>query len=150
MADVRSATANWFSFGWLAPTVALANAVVLIAVVRYLNPSTVSFLTDEIDRATPFIVLALLISLVGNIVRLRFSPSWFVSLVDVLATLAGLVATVRLFQVFPFAVDDGVIPWTVVLRVLLVAAMVGAVFGIVLSTGRLLSTRGTAGGGANG
>lgn len=53
MADIRSATANWFSFGWLAPTVALANAVVLIAVIRYLNPSTLSFLTDEIDRVTP-------------------------------------------------------------------------------------------------
>jgi hypothetical protein len=144
MADVRSATANWFSFGWLAPTVALVNAVVLIAVIRYLNPSTLSFLTEEIDRVTPFIALALVISLFGNVVRLWFSPSWFVSLADVLATSAGLAATVRLFQVSPFVFDDGPIPWTVVLRVLLIAAMVGSVFGIVLSTGRLLSIRATA------
>lgn len=146
VADVRSATTDWFSFGWLAPTVALANAVVLVAAVRYLNPSTLSFLTEEIDQVAPFIRLALLVSLIGNIVRLWFSPSWFVGLTDVLATLAGLVATVRLFQIFPFTFNDAPSLWTMVLRVLLIMAMVGAAFGIVLSAGRLLAMRGAVGG----
>lgn len=150
LADVRSASDNWFSFGWLAPTVAFANAVVLVAVVRYLNPSTLPFLTDAIDRVTLFIRLALAISLIGNITRLWYSPSWFVGVADLVATLAGLVATVRLFQVYPFAFDNGTIPWTSVVRLLLVAAMVGAASGIALATSRLLAIRRGAGGKAAG
>lgn len=139
LADVRSASENWFSFGWLAPSVAFANAVVLVGVVRYLNPSTLPFLTDGIDRVAQFIRLALAISLIGNVTRIWYSPSWFVGLADLVATLAGMVATLRLFQVFPFDFDDGTTPWTTVVRLLLIAAMVGAAFGIALSMSRLLA-----------
>lgn len=56
---------------------------------------------------------------------------------DVVTTSVGVVAMVRIWQVFPFDVDSDTSGWGLLLRVLLAVGIIGSVIGIVTALVRL-------------
>jgi hypothetical protein len=81
-----------------------------------------------------------------NAVRLVYDPRWFVSLGDVVSTLLGVAALVRIWQVFPFDFDAYSVDWALVVRVVMVVAFLGSLIGIVAQTltlGRAVATEST-------
>ena len=93
--------------------------------------AALSFLTPDMARVLTLINLSIGIGVVINLARIAFDPRWFVALGDVVSTGIGVVALIRIWQVFPFRFGAGSIDWALVVRVVLIVAIVGSIIGIV-------------------
>jgi len=71
------------------------------------------------------------VNLAANVVYLVRDPSWLKALGDMLTTTVGIVALLRIWQVFPFDFGGSSFDWTLVVRIVLGIAIVGSAIGIV-------------------
>jgi hypothetical protein len=106
----------------------LVNAAMLLAVNVWPGWEAVPFLTADTSRVVGVVNATIVVNLVVNVLLLWRDPPWLKALGDAVTTAVGLVAVVRLWQVFPFDLAEG---WTTVVRVLLGVAVVGSAIGIV-------------------
>lgn len=106
------------------------NAALLIAINVWPGWPAVPFLTDATQEVVGFVNASIAVGLAANAVYLLADPRWLRALGDMLTTAVGLVALVRLWQVFPFDFPAGGFDWALLARVLLVVAIVGSVIGI--------------------
>ncbi|MRX42498.1 hypothetical protein [Agromyces kandeliae] len=89
------------------------------------------FLTAETLDVLPWINASLAVGVVVNLVNLIFDRAWLKALGDLASTSVGLVATIRLWSVFPFDFGDSTFPWVIIVRTVLVLAIAGSAIGIV-------------------
>ncbi|WP_438855927.1 hypothetical protein [Agromyces sp. M3QZ16-3] len=89
------------------------------------------FLTAETAEVLPWINASLATGVLVNLIDLVFDRAWLKALGDVATTSVGLVATIRLWAVFPFDFGASTFPWEIVVRTLLILAIVGSAIGIV-------------------
>lgn len=120
-----------------------ANALLLYAVENLASWDTLRFVTDDFDRVSSIISLALLASLIANLAYLYNDDRWFKSLGSIVTTAIGVVASVRVWQVFPFDFSGYDVDWSAAIRALLVLSMVGGGIGIVAELVRLIRGHGT-------
>lgn len=119
--------------------IAIAINGVLLYVVRHLVEwDIVPFLTDDFDQVVPIISLSLMASLIVNGLRLLGVPEWFALLGDLVSTTISLVATLRIYSVFPFDFDDDGVPWDLVVRGLLLIAIFGTAVALIVVLVKLL------------
>jgi hypothetical protein len=90
----------------------------------------VPFLTTDFSDVLWLIDLSLWVGVGTNLVYLVRDPRWLTALGGVASTAVGLVAAIRLWQVFPFDLSDA---WTVVFRIGLAVGIVGAAIGILVN-----------------
>jgi len=122
----------------------LVNAAMLYAVNVWPGWESVPFLTEGMRLVIGLVNLSIVVNLGANVVYLLRDPPWLKALGDILTTAVGLVALVRIWQVFPFDFDDGSFDWTLVVRVLLGVGIVGSSIGIgvaAVSLGKGLAAR---------
>src|SRR5690348_16409343 len=81
------------------------------------------FLTPDISAVRPWITASLVAGVLANGVYLFRDTPRVKGLGDLIAAVVGLVATVRLWQVFPFEFGADPNAWSTVVRVLLVVAI---------------------------
>lgn len=105
----------------------------------------VPFLTAETTEVLWLVNFSLLVGIAANVVYLGYDAPWLVSLGGVVTTAIGLAAVVRLMQVFPVDFSAMAVDLTVLVRVVLIAAIVGTAIGIVVQLVALM--RAVAGGG---
>lgn len=111
----------------------------LLYVVRHLVEwDTFPFLTDDFEQVVPIISLSLIASMIVNGLRLVGVPNWFALLGDLGSTTISLVATIRIYSVFPFDFDDQGVPWDLALRALLVIAIFGTGVALVVVLVKLM------------
>ncbi len=91
---------------------------------------SVPVLTADTSQVIGVVNLAVAAGLVANLVYVVRDEPWFKGLGDVLTLMVGLVAAVRVWQVFPFDLSSSP-AWTLVVRVLLAVAVLGSAVGIV-------------------
>lgn len=116
----------------------LVNVAILVVVNRWPGWEAVPFLTDDTEQVLGIVNASVVAGVVANLAFLVADPPWFKAVGDIVTTAVGLVAAVRLWQVFPFDFGAGS-AWDTVARVLLVIAIVGSVIGILVTTGRLIA-----------
>ena len=86
--------------------------------------------------------LSLVVTSALNLVYLVRDPRWLTAAGAVVTTAIGLVAAVRMLQVFPFDFGDSGF-WPVVFRILLWLAVIGAGIGIIANLVTVVRARGT-------
>lgn len=95
--------------------------------------SIVPFLTPDLSAVLPLINASLVVGILANAVYLFRDSPRVKGLGDLITEVVGLVAMVRLWQVFPF--DFGAEPnvWSTVVRVLLIVAIAGTGIALIVS-----------------
>jgi hypothetical protein len=89
------------------------------------------FLTAEMVLVLGLVNASIVVNLAANLVYLVRDPRWLRALGDLLTTAVGLVALVRMWQVFPFDFSGDWAGWTLVARILLGLGIVGSAIGLV-------------------
>jgi hypothetical protein len=92
----------------------------------------ISFLTGDTEQVLVLVNLSLVSGLVANLVYVLADPSRLKALGDLVTTGIGLVALVRIWQVFPFDFTGYWFDWPLVIRIVLVVGMVGSVIGLIV------------------
>ena len=111
------------------------NALLLYLLNRSPGWQAVPFLTDAMNRVIGVVNLSITAGLVANLVYVVWDPTWLKALGDLATTCAGVLAMLRIWQVWPFDFPAGS-PWNLVAHVALGLGLVGGAIGIVESTVR--------------
>ncbi|MEU4524618.1 hypothetical protein AB0F52_38595 [Amycolatopsis sp. NPDC024027] len=111
---------------------ALINAALLVAVNGRPGWEVVPFLTAETHLVVGVVDLCLVAGLVTSVVYVWCDPEWLTALGGVVTALAGLVAIVRIWQVFPFDFAGSSFDWPLTARILLVVGIAGTAIGLLV------------------
>lgn len=117
----------------------LVNLALLVAINVWPGWERVPFLTDETDLVLGWVNASIVVNLVANVLYFVADPPRLRALGDVVTTSVGVVAMIRVWQVFPFDVASDSSGWGLVLRFLLAIGVIGSVVGIVAALVRLVS-----------
>lgn len=109
------------------------NAVLLYLVNRRPGWDALPFLTRDTELVLGLVNASLVAGVVANLVYVLADPPRVRALGDLVTTSIGLVAMVRIWQVFPFSFDEDGFPWETVFRVALVVGIVGSAIAIVVA-----------------
>jgi len=141
-------TARRFGYG-VAITI---NAVLLYAINVSPGWDAVPFLTADTTQVLGWVNASIVAGIVANSLYLLVDRPWFKALGEIVVTLVGLTALVRLWQVFPFAFDDGGVPWHEITRWVLAIGMAGSVISLIVTMVKLAraATRSDDGAGRSG
>jgi hypothetical protein len=107
------------------------NLVLLYVVNNLLAWDVLPWLTDDFEQVLPILNVSLLATMVINVVYVWFDPGWFKSLTQVGLSVISLMATVRVFRVFPFDFSPYEFGWATLTRVVLIFVMIGITIGII-------------------
>lgn len=118
-------------FGYLMTIV--VDAVLLYAANRRPGWEALPFLTRQTVLVLGSVNAALVVSLAVNVVYLFRDPRWLKALGDMLTLAVGVVALVRIWQVFPFDFGHRAVDWVLVARVALGIGILGGALGILAS-----------------
>jgi hypothetical protein len=114
---------------------AAVNALLLYLLNREPGWQAVPFLTDAMSRVIGVVNLSITAGLVANLVYVVWDPEWLKALGGLTTTCIGVLAMLRLWQVWPFDLPAGS-PWNVLVHLALGLGLVGGAVGIVASTAR--------------
>lgn len=109
--------------------------VVDLALLFVLNQSpgwdVLPFLSDETTEVLGWVNASLLAGAVANLVYVTHDPVWLRAAGEALTTSIGIVAIVRIWQVYPFTADVTGSTWDLVARTVLAVALVGSAIAVV-------------------
>ena len=105
------------------------NAAVLYAIHSWPGWQQVPFLTSETKQVLSWVSASLIAGLGANAVYLLADPPWLKSLGDLVITGVGLVAIIRVWQVFPFDFGD---TWTLLARIMLAIGFFGSILAMIV------------------
>jgi len=111
---------------------ALINGVLLIAVNGFPGWDVVPFLTTDTRLVVGVVDLALVTGLLTNVAYALYDPEWLTALGGAVTACAGLVATVRVWQVFPFDFAGSAFDWPVTVRIVLVVGIAGSAIAVLV------------------
>jgi hypothetical protein len=109
----------------------LVNATMLYLVNVWPGWDAVPFITDEMTAVLGLVNASILVGIAANLVYVVNDTKSVRGLGELITTAVGLVAMIRIWQVYPFDFAGYSFDWDVVVRVLLVLGMVGSVIGLV-------------------
>lgn len=116
----------------------LVNAALIYAINVWPGWEAVPFLTQDMWLVTGLINASIIVNLVANVLLLVQDPLWLKALGDLFTTAVGMVALVRIWQVFPVDFGGSSFNWELVTRVVLVVGIVGSAIGIVAALASLV------------
>ncbi len=128
IASRTSVAARRFGFG----VAAVVNAAIWYVINVWPGWQQVPFLTEETTVVLWLVNISLIAGVVANVVFAAYDPPWVKALGDLITTSIGLVALVRVWQVFPFDFSGYSTNWAVLARFVLVVAIVGSIIGVVV------------------
>jgi hypothetical protein len=114
----------------------LVNLAMLLVINAWPGWEALPFLTGETTEVLGWVNASLVVTMLAQGVLLWRDPRWHKALSDLVTTTVGFFAVVQVWQVFPFEFDEH--PWVTLVRVLLILAMVGSGFAILVSSASLV------------
>jgi hypothetical protein len=111
----------------------LVNAALLVLVNRWPGWEALPFLTTETPLVIGAVNASILVNLAANLAYLARDPRWLKALGDTLTTAVGLVAMVRIWQVFPFDFGDSSVDWALLARIALGLGIAGTAIGVIVN-----------------
>ncbi|HEY7174551.1 MAG TPA: hypothetical protein VH442_06515 [Micromonosporaceae bacterium] len=109
---------------------AVINVVIWYLVNVHPTWHAVRVLTLDTRLVVPWFNLSWFATMAVNLLFVAYDPRWLVAAGNVLTTTLGLVALISLMTVFPF--DFPTQGWTTAAHALLIVAIVGSAFGVVI------------------
>ncbi|HEU4512084.1 MAG TPA: hypothetical protein VFR87_03165 [Nocardioidaceae bacterium] len=97
------------------------------------------FLTSDMEQVMPLVNASLIAGAVANVVYLAADPKWLKALGDIVTTVVGIVAMVKMWQVFPFDFGDASFDWALLFRWVLGVGIVGSAISILVNLVSLVS-----------
>ncbi|GAB2728826.1 hypothetical protein [Nocardioides pakistanensis] len=122
---------------------ALVNAVLLYLVNVWPGWEELPFLTSETTEVLGWVNASMIAGIITNLVYVGRDTNRVRAAGDLVTTGIGLVAMVRMWQVFPFDFDLSGLDWAIVARVFLVIGIVGSAIAMVVRLVSLLSDTGS-------
>lgn len=116
----------------------VVNAGLLVAVNRTPGWDVLPFLTEDTTRVLGPVNASLVAGVVVYALLIVSDPTWFRAVGDIAVNVVGIVALVRIWQVFPFAFPSGGVDWDLIARWVLAVGIAGSVVGILVALARLL------------
>jgi hypothetical protein len=116
---------------------AAVNLFMLYVVNNLDNWDVLPWLTDDFGRVLPWINASLIAGIVANVWYIGDNRKTIRAGGEMVTTAIGLVATVRVLNVFPFDFSAYEFSWGFVARTVLVIAIVGSLVGIVVQAFKL-------------
>ncbi|HET8595303.1 MAG TPA: hypothetical protein VFM07_08650, partial [Intrasporangium sp.] len=115
-------------------TIAVAVNAVLIYLVNVAPGwDAVPFLTPATTEVLPWVNASMIAGVVANAVYVAWDPTWFKALGDIVTTSIGIVAMVRIWQVFPFDFAGWSFDWTLVAKFALGFGIGGSIVAILVA-----------------
>ncbi|MCK8672868.1 hypothetical protein M1M07_17375 [Rhodococcus sp. HM1] len=111
----------------------LIDAAMLYAINVRPGWEVVPFLTEDTPAVLGWVNASIVVGLVANLVYLVRDPRWLKALGDIATTAVGLVALLRIWQVFPFDFGTDAFDWPLVVRILLGLGIVGSGIAILVT-----------------
>ncbi|MDO8107980.1 hypothetical protein Q6348_12315 [Isoptericola sp. b441] len=120
--------------------VAVALDLVLLGLIfRWPGWESLAFLTQDTTVVLPWVAAQIWTGVAVNLVWVAADPRWLRALGDLATSALGLVAALRVLDVFPFAFDEGGFPWATAVRVVLWVGIVGSGIGVLVNLVRLVT-----------
>lgn len=116
------------------------NAVLLFLINVTPGWSILPFLTPDMSIVLPWINASMVAGILANVVYLIRDTPRIKSIGDLVTQAIGLVAMIRLWQVFPFDFGADANAWATVVRVVLIVGVVGTAIAMIVSV--VISIRG--------
>ncbi|TCC32398.1 hypothetical protein [Kribbella sindirgiensis] len=110
------------------------NAAVLYAIHSWPGWQQVPFLTSETKQVLSWVSASLIAGLGANVVYVLADPPWLKSLGDLVITGIGLVAIIRIWQVFPFDFGETSFDWALLVRILLGIGFFGSIAAMIVQS----------------
>lgn len=130
--------------------VGIGVSLVLVYIVQNLEEwGWLPFLTDRFGEVVPWITFSLLAGVFTNLAYIVFASQTLRRAGEIVTSLIAIAVTWKVFTVFPFDFSDYDFPWSVLTRLVLVIAIVGAAIGIVVHAVKLVNPRETEGKGGS-
>ena len=117
---------------------ALVNVAMLCLANIWPGWEAVPFLTAGTLLVMGLVNASIVSNIVANTVYLVTDPPWLQALGSIVTTTIGLLALVRIWQVFPFDFGGGAVNWPLIVRVLLIVSIVGSVIAIIVAAVKLV------------
>ena len=108
----------------------VVNAAMLYAANVAPGWQVLPFLTADTALVLGAVNASIAVGLVANALYVVHDPPWFKAFGDLVTTAVGLVAVVRLWQVFPFDFGAATFDWELVARWVVGLGILGSVIGI--------------------
>jgi hypothetical protein len=124
--------------GYLA--VSVVTVLALLAINVWPGWDVLPFLTADTERVLLLFNLSLVVGLLVNLGYVVHDPAWVRSLGDLVTAIVGLAVLARIWDVFPFDFREYSLNWAMLVRVVLFAAMVGTVIGVLINAVGLTRT----------
>ncbi|GAA2112193.1 hypothetical protein GCM10009841_35640 [Microlunatus panaciterrae] len=97
----------------------------------------VPFLTSETPQVVGLVNASIVASAVVNAIYLFNDARWLRACGDLVATSIGLVALIRVWQVFPFDYGATSFDWVLLTRIVLVVGIAGSIIAIIVALATL-------------
>lgn len=94
-------------FGYFAAIIVM---IVLIYVLRHLRQWGFNFLTDDFSKCLYYIELSIYISIAAQVLFIFYDNRWFKHIIQGLTNIAGAVALIMFYVIFPLNIQSDV--WT--------------------------------------
>lgn len=117
---------------------ALINGLLMLLINVTPGWEAVPFLTEATPQVLGLINATLVASLVANVLYIAYSPRWVTAFGGVITTAVGLVAAIRMWQVFPFDFRESAIDWSIIAHGVLAVAVAGSAIAVLVQLGMLL------------
>jgi hypothetical protein len=115
----------------------VVGALVNVALLGFANIwpgwEAVPFLTAETPLVMGMVNASIVSNIVANAVFLVSDTPWLQALGSMVTTTIGMLALVRIWQVFPFDFASSSIDWPLVARVVLIVSIVGSIIAIIVA-----------------
>jgi hypothetical protein len=120
----------------------VVNGILLYLVNERPGWREVPFLTERMTDVLPLINLSLLVGAAANLLYVVVDAAWVRSLGQIAVAVVGIVAALRMLQVFPFDFSPYAFDWATVARWVLAVAIFGSSVSIVVELVRLVAHAG--------
>ncbi|MCK9400549.1 MAG: hypothetical protein M0Q51_11225 [Bacteroidales bacterium] len=87
--------------------VAIVVMIVLIYILRNLRSWGFTFLTEDFGKCLFYIEISIYVSIVAQALFIFYDNRWFKHLVQGIINIAGAVALIMIYVIFPFDIEDG-------------------------------------------
>jgi hypothetical protein len=87
--------------------VAIAVMILLIYILRNARSWGLTFLTEDFGKCLFFIEISIYVSIAAKAIFIFYDNRWFKHLAQAITNIAGAVALIMIYVIFPFDMEDG-------------------------------------------